>query len=349
MSITRNASDNAPEMTSTRSMWYGIAFVAFYCALIYVVRPFMPQIDFAEDTGFSHYYWKLPNPTAVTRATAWGGYLLHQVANWYFIYYAQKNNLRYTKGLHKVNIWALGVNAAFVLLHLVQTAIWYDGLAQDTHILSSQGSVILMLVMVLLMENQRRGLFFGKKVKVLNQPAKLVRHYHGYVFSWAVIYTFWYHPMEATSGHLLGTFYTLLILLQGSLFFTRVHVNKWWMFAQEFMVLIHGTLVAFMNHARQPETPNMWKMFFFGFAALVVVTQMYGLGLKKWQRWAVNIGFVTLVMVFYRGDYVATNEIIRIPFIEYLSVFVLAALIWLGIWVQRLFQRGVQRGAVSAD
>ena len=349
MSVSRKSSAESTQVTSMRGMWYGIAFVTFYCALIYVLRPLMPQIDFAEDTGFSHYYWKLPNPTAITRATAWGGYLLHQVANWYLIYYAQKNNIRYTSGLHKVNLWALGLNAFFILLHLFQTAIWYDGLAQDTHILSSQGAVILLLVMVLLMENQRRGLFFGKKIKVLNKPGKLVRYYHGYIFSWAVIYTFWYHPMESTSGHLIGTFYTLLIMLQGSLFFTRIHVNKWWMFFQEFLVLIHGTLVAFMNHARQPESTNMWKMFFFGFAAMVVVTQMYGLGLKKWQRWAINIGFIGLVMFFYRNDYVATNEIIRIPFIEYLSVFVLAGILWIGIGIQKLFKRDEQLGAVSAD
>ena len=57
-------------------------------------------------------------------------------------------------------------NAGFILLHILQTRIWYDGLAQNVSIWSSQGSVVLMLVLILLMENQRRGLFFGKKEKI---------------------------------------------------------------------------------------------------------------------------------------------------------------------------------------
>jgi hypothetical protein len=40
--------------------------------------------------------------------------------------------------LHKLNIIALGMNAVFILLHLFQTQIWYDGLAQDVSIWSSQ-------------------------------------------------------------------------------------------------------------------------------------------------------------------------------------------------------------------
>ncbi len=31
-----------------------------------------------------------------------------------------------------------------------------------------------------------------------------VRRNHGYIFAWATIYTFWYHPMENTNGHLIG-------------------------------------------------------------------------------------------------------------------------------------------------
>ena len=36
-------------------------------------------------------------------------------------------------------------------------------------------------------------------------PRRLIeaaRRYHGYYFAWAIVYTFWYHPMEATTGHL---------------------------------------------------------------------------------------------------------------------------------------------------
>ena len=116
--------------------------------------------------------------------------------------------------------------------------------------------------------------------------------------------------MESTGGHLLGTLYTLLIMLQGSLFFTRVHLNKWWMFTQEALVLVHGTMVAYLDNIRQPELPSVWRMFFFGFAALIVVTQMYGLGLKRWQRWSVIAAFVIGIGVAYNGDWTSLNEVL---------------------------------------
>ena len=111
----------------------------------------------------------------------------------------------------------------------MQTQVFYDGLAQDVSIYSSQGSVILLLVVVLLMENRRRGLVFAKPAPIKRDGrADFARKYHGYLFSWAAIYTFWYHPMLNTPGHLVGFFYMFLLLLQGSLFLTRAHINRVW-------------------------------------------------------------------------------------------------------------------------
>ena len=167
-----------------------------------------------------------------------GFYLLHQVSFWALIAYAQRtagrNRPRYSNSLRSVNYLALGVNGFFILLHLVQTHLWYDGLAQDVSIWSALGSVVVMLVWVLLMENPRRGLFFGKKIGFPRRLTEVARRYHGYYFAWAIIYTFWYHPMEATGGHLIGFLYMFLPMLQGSLLFTRAHVNRrWWTLAAE--------------------------------------------------------------------------------------------------------------------
>jgi hypothetical protein len=318
-------------LDSTGAMWAGVAFCLGYVVLIYLLKPFMPQIDFAPDTGFAHYYWKLTDPTFWSRATAWGGYILHQVTIWGLIYYAQEKKLSYTKGLHPVNIWAMGANAAFVMFHLLQTHIWYDGTAQDTHIMTSQGSVILLLVMVLIMENQRRGILFGKKVGWLAEPGRAMRKYHGYIFSWAVIYTFWYHPMETTIGHLMGTFYTTMIMLQGSLMFTRTHTNKYWTFTMEFFVVVHGTIVALMHGNGQ------WGQFLFGFLAMFIITQMHGLGLSKWLRWAflaAYIGAIALVYVAGVGRGMENiAEVPRVPAVEYALVFMIGAIVWLGIWM----------------
>lgn len=329
--------DTTPDQLSTEpkgvmnSSWglaAGVAFCVGYTALIYFLKPYMPQIDFAPDTGASHYYWKLPDPTFWSRATAWAGYILHQCTIWGMIYYAQNNKLSYTKGLHPINILILGANALFVLLHLLQTQVWYDGTAQDTHIMTSQGSVIIMLVLILIMENQRRGLVFGKKVGFLVEPGRAVRKYHGYIFSWAVIYTFWYHPMETSVGHLMGTFYTCMIMLQGSLIFTRAHVNKYWTAFLEFFVVIHGTIVALMQGNGQ------WGMFAFGFLAMFVITQMHGLGLKRWLRWAFLGAYLAAIGIVYGGrGWQTLEEIPRVPIVEYALVFIFGALIWFGMWV----------------
>lgn len=312
------------------ALWAGIIFSFLFTALIWWTGQRLLSIPHFPDSGASWYFWRLMEPTTVTRATAWGFYALHQISFWGLIYYAQKNSYKYSSGLHKLNVIALSMNAAFILLHLFQTQIWYDGLAQDVSIWSSQASVVILLVWVLLMENSRRGLFFGKKVKFSNQINRFTRKYHGYLFAWAIVYTFWYHPMEATSGHLVGFFYMFLLMLQGSLIFTRVHLNRWWNLTLEVLVLAHGTLVAIMTGN------DLWPMFAFGFAGIFVITQMHGLGLKLWSRALILFTYIAAVIFIYsdRG-WVQLNEILRIPLIEYAAVFLLAGLIAGGLWIAR--------------
>lgn len=322
---------------ANKTLWGGILFSLIFTAIIWAVRPLLLQVDFLPDAGPAWYYWKLPEATFWSRATAWGGYLLHQVALWGLIYYAQKSKLKYTGGLHKFNLIALGVNAFFIVLHLFQTAFWYDGLAQDVSIFSSQGSVILMLVMILLMENQRRGLFFGKKINFLRETGQVARKYHGYIFAWAVVYTFWYHPMENTIGHLLGFLYTFFLMLQGSLMFTRAHLNKYWTAVLEVMVLIHGAIVAI-------QTQTIWPMFLFGFLTLFIVTQMHGLGLSRAWKWLfVAIYTLSVIIVYSSRGWANVNEVLRIPIIEYALVFVLALIIWLGMLIGRQVSKWVGR------
>jgi hypothetical protein len=311
-----------------KALWIGVVFSLLFTILIWWLGPFLDKIALDPDQGASWYYWKLPNPTFWTRATAWGFYLLHQFSLWGLIYYAQTRVKKYSTKLHKVNYTALGVNAFFILLHVFQTHLWYDGLAQDVSIWSSQGSVVVLLVWVLLMENRRRGMFFGKPLPLSKEIIRIARKYHGYFFAWATIYTFWYHPTISTSGHLAGFFYMFLLLLQGSLFFTRVHVNRWWNFFQEVGVLIHGTIVAIW------QGNDLWPMFAFGFGGVLVITQMYGLGLSKWVRWSLLSVYIGLALFIYNDrGWVNLNEIVRIPLIDYLTVLVLAGLIWLGLRV----------------
>jgi len=318
----------------TLALWGGIAISLGFTALIWWAGVRLESVSLLPDQGASWYYWKLPSPTFWTRATAWGLYLAHQLSIWGLIFYAQKHRPKYTTGLHKVNLLALGVNAVFITLHFAQTHFLYDGLAQDVSIWSSQISVIILLIWVILMENPRRGMFFGKKVPISKEINRFARKYHGYFFAWATIYTFWYHPMVSTPGHLFGFLYMFLLLLQGSLFFTRIHVNRWWTLVQELTVLFHGTMVAVM------QGNNLWPMFAFGFAGMFVITQMHGLGLSRGVRLTILLAFIGAALLVYNGrGWVNLNEIVRIPLIEYLSTFALTGIFAIGLWLVRKFRK----------
>jgi hypothetical protein len=324
---------NTSSRKDVRALWVGIAFGLVITVAIWALDPLLADIALLPDQGASWYYWKLPDPTVWTRFSAWGLYFAHQIAFWWMIWYSQKNKSKYTTGLHKFNFGALALNGVFVLLRVAQTHFWYDGLAQDVSIWSSQGSVIILLVWVLIMENSRRGMFFGRKAPISSEVNRFARKYHGYFFAWATVYTFWYHPTVSTPGHLLGFFYMFLLLLQGSLFFTRIHINKYWTFVQEIMVLIHGTIVAVYQGA------GLWPMFAFGFGAIFVITQLYGLGLKKWQEYAFVVVYVLTALYVYNGRLIqGVLEIIRIPAIDYILVFVLAGIFWLIIKVMKFFK-----------
>jgi hypothetical protein len=322
---------SAAQRADVLALFGGIIFSVGFAALIWLTGDrLVAAFPKLPDQGALWYYWKLAEPTLASRATAWGFYALHQIGLWGLVYYAQTRVKRYVTGLHPVNFVALGFNALFTVVHYAQTHFEYDGLAQDVSILSSQGSVIILLVLVLLMENPRRGLFFGKRAPLSQEVVQFVRKYHGYFFAWAVVYTFWYHPMENTTGHLLGFLYTSLLMLQGSLFFTRIHINKWWTFAQEFLVLVHGTLVAVNQGA------GMWPMFLFGFGGIFIITQMHGLGLSRLVRWGLLAVYAVAVTTVYAGRGLGQlNEVIRIPAIDYLLVFLLAWLIGGGLWIAR--------------
>jgi hypothetical protein len=123
-------------------------------------------------------------------------------------------------------------------------------------------------------------------------------------------------------------FYMFLLLLQGSLFFTRIHINRWWTLAQEVIVLAHGALVAVM------QGNEMWRMFAFGFGGIFVITQMHGLGLSRLVRWIILGLYIAAALVAYGlYDITMIHQITWIPIIEYLGVLILALIFGAGLWV----------------
>ncbi len=312
----------------TAVMNYGIILSIIICLGIIALGGWLTQFELAapplEDVGF-FYEWKLANPDILSRLTAWLGFAVHNLLIWGTIYYAQKHYKKYTDTLRPANWIALAINSVFIVLHYFQTMFFYDGIAQDIPSWTAQFTVIMMLFVILAMENRRRGLFFGRKINFRKEFYRWMAEYHGYAFSFAVIYTFWFHPMIPTLGHLLGFVQVILVMIQGSMMFTRGHLNKKWTFLIEVLVLPHAALVA-LN-----QGTGIVYMFLFGFMTMFIVTQMHGLGLKAWVRYLFGAGFVISVLITYlifRQPY-QVNEVIRIPMIEYGMVFIMYGAWWL--------------------
>lgn len=289
-----------------------------------------------NDTGGSYYFWKfLPSDKdTVARITAWVFFALHFVTVGILLKKLKENPKEKGQEVGKYNYYLLYTNVFFILLHYVHTWIWYDALATDTPVWSSQGSVIVMLILILIMENGRRGLFFGKKIRFPKESVRFVMKNHGLYIALATTFTFWFHPMEFTWGHLFGFFYMFLLFIQMSLARTKMHNNIYWKVVLEVTVLFHGTFVAF-------DTNNApWAMFLFGFAIIFFVTQIYGLKIKKLYIHISQALFFILVIITYTGiigDRSLKNieEIFRIPVIDYLLVFVFVYVIYLPIFIKR--------------
>lgn len=276
------------------------------------------EIIGAAETAFL-YPWQLAEPGAAARITAWAGYILHNTIVWAILFLAQRHRLKFSSELRWFN-WALAAtNIVFVVLHILQTRFFYDGLAQDVPEVTALGSVAIMLIVIIVFESPRRGLILESKFRFRDGFVHIMRKYHGYFFAWATIYTFWYHPTEGTWGHLMGFLYMFMLFVQGTLIFNRAHINRWWTFFLEVFVIIHAVMVAVL------QGNAMWPMFAFGFGAMIVLTQMHGLGLGRAVKRGLAIGFILLVVGYYAfaGRLAEIHEVIRIPVIDYFVIFLL--------------------------
>jgi hypothetical protein len=323
-------------------LWWGLAACAAVMALILLLAPYSDGSEFGPDRGDFWYAWQLAEPTFWTRLSAWLPYCAHQLAIWFLITKARQVRPRYIFGLHSLNAWALGINGFFVLLHIAQTKFFYDGLAQDVHEATSMMSVVLMLFMILIMENGRRGMFFGRPMPLMEGVGDTLRRYHGYYFSWAIIYTFWYHPVEMTQGHLAGFAYMMLLLLQSSLFFTRFHVNRWWTVSLETLFVVHGALVAYFIMQKGQDGP--WSMFLFGGIAVFLITQMHGLGLSWKAKLGVATPLVAILTVFYSNFPEHLMGLTRLPMIMYIGAVLMCMMIWALLWIGRIARSAANLG-----
>ena len=322
----------------------GLIFTVAFTLLIWylgsLLQPFLSRL--LPDQGGAWYYWKLPTRDFWTMFIVWVFYLSHQFAIWIAIYWAQNNlviqKAHPTGSLTKYNFAAFAITIVFAFLHLIQTLLWFDGLAQDTPIFVSQGSVIIMLSVILILENPRRGLFLSRRAgkPFTAQVVGFFRRTHMYIFAWALVYTFWFHPMASDPQLLSGFFYMFLIFTQLSLAYTKVHLDMKWIILIESSVAIHAFIVAIYNTAFFGSA-EMWPMFFAGFAFMFVFTYMYALNIRRELRWLITGIYLAFVSWLYLplpiglgrdSTFLLRVEILWIPAVLYGLAFSFAAIIY---------------------
>ncbi len=317
--------------TPYKTLVFMILFAALFTAVIWLAGPFVqPWYDtLLPDQGAEWYYWKLPARNDLAMLLVWGLYLSHQFLIWGAIFWASRNLTEYktspSKSLTKFNYFVIIVTIAFMAIHLLKTILVFDGLAQDVPIWTSQGSVIIMLVLVLVIENPSRGIFLGKRAgkPFTAQVSGFVRRNHQYIIAWALVYTFWFHPAVNDPQLLTGFFYMFLLFTQVALAYTPVHIDKRWVVTLESWVAIHAIFVAYFNTAFPAiGSSDMWPMFFSGFAFMFVFTYMYALDIKKQYRWLITVLYFGFLVWLYLptefGGY--GRDLSRLMMIEFLWI-----------------------------
>jgi hypothetical protein len=333
-------------------IWFaGILFSIFFTILIWFLGPNLNHFiqTFLPYQGGFWYYWKLPTRNFWSMVIVWAFYLINQFLVWGAIIWAQKNlsekKINPTYDITKYNLIIIAIMVPFIFLHLLQTQIWFDGLAQDTPIWSSMGSVIVLLAIVIVMQNPVSGLFLGRKAgkPYTNMVIDFFRHNHMYIFSWALIYTFWFHPMANYPQILSGFFYMFLLFTQMSLAYTKVHLDQRWIVTLQSWVAIHAVIVAFFNNQLFGGA-DIWPMFFTGFVFMFVFTYMYALKMKNYLRWTITALYFTFLIWLYLPkplgfgrdpSFLYRLEFLWIPLILYGLSFLFAVIAFLWIYKKK--------------
>ncbi|KAI3661665.1 hypothetical protein MP638_002917 [Amoeboaphelidium occidentale] len=228
------------------------------------------------------YPYRLDVRNLVSTSSAWICYLFHQSAQFYLIFKAKEAHANgELDWSDKINFYAramFGLNLFFAALHVLQSHLFYDGLAGSFPEISTLFAGVSSLVVGFMFEFTRRGFIFGFTPEsfksFFDDFCYVVRKYHGYLASFGATLTFWYHVMEGTLSHATGFFHIFLLLVQSSLLFQNAHRNRNWTALLEFWILVHGSIVAYFQGYMQGF---LFKMFFASFGLLFLMTVVWGL------------------------------------------------------------------------
>lgn len=283
------------------------------------------RFEIAGTTVPFEYPFRLAVTTIPSAVTPWICYLLHQFGQFYIIYKAKKAKavglLEWTTA-SEWNPYAtamLKLNVGMIMLHYLQTQLFYDGLASTFPEISTLFAGVSSILVAFVFKVQRRGLIFGWTPEygreLLYEFTTAMREYHGYFASFGIVLTFWHHCMESTYAHLTGFIHIFLLFWQSSLLYQNQHRNQYWALLLEMWILVHGSVVAYYQGYIDGA---LYLMFFTSFTLLFLMGPLYGIPfVKEWlengnknaRRQALLYGSLAWFVYFAISQFSAYNAL----------------------------------------
>ena len=311
--------------------------------------PSQDALEFSPFTGIN-----FPYSLKVRAKSAWIGFALHLAFVFTMIIWAEirySNNQGHNCPIPTSPNWCdwittlelphyifLVGTGVFMLLHLLQTHLKYDGIAQDTAELCPIIGTVLSLVVLALMQQTERGLVFGYGLEgeTFTALTNIARRFHPFVLGWDIVFTFWYHPMEGGWHHLPGFFPLFCILIQGCLLFTAAHLNPIWRVGLELMGFPHAIYIEYTHPDR-----CRWKMFLTGVLVTPLVVHFHIFKISVATTIVLFVGYFSLVVFLYRNmPWKRWREPLHFPIAIFSLIFLVYGILYipykltnmLGIW-----------------
>ena len=198
-------------------------------------RIYSPNVD--ADCVIKH-------PNTLSHLFIWSLYISHQVFHWSMLYYAQNYLKQSSRKIHPFHYWMAGMNLVFVLLHLIQTHVTYDGLV-CSHLIHDHSLLwILWFILALsihIVESDRRGFFLCYSFFHSPKLVKFAKKTLWLLFSAVILFNFWNYPLDVNhNSGLVVQVLELFFIAYSCLARTSFHENKYWLLWLEISAMQFG-------------------------------------------------------------------------------------------------------------
>ena len=245
----------ANEVYNTLPFLVGVVISTLVALLVHSLSGFLDKFP----RVFKDHFYDikiLKHPDTWSCSLVWSLYICHQVFHWSMLLYA-RCYLRTSHKLQPFHYWMAGVNLLFILLHLAQTHLTYDGLACNKN--DAFLHVLFLSMLIHIAESDRRGLFFCNSFySASSRLRKLAKEVLPFYFSMVILFSFWHHPLDGTPVLIARLVFELIFIVYSCLVRTLLFENKYWMLFLELLMLGFMTLLLDLPDLRTVVVPLLF-------------------------------------------------------------------------------------------